>query len=428
LLTSLLIAAILVLVWLYEKRWRHGRRLIADLRRAVESDRDLLLEADRHLASEMGLDELLAVLRVKMEERAAVLARSATQMEQIKTTFRNMREGALVLDSENRVLVANAAAERLLNEGTTLVGRRVERFIHHPEFIDLIAQVKKGGFYGRRQFEVDLLGKAAWLEISGAPLGAEAESGLSLFLVNDITRVKRLEAIRRDFAANVSHELRTPITVIKGFAETLHEDLPRLSPAQTAQFIEKIHRNTRRLSALIEDLLALSRLESGTLELNLRRCDLRREIEAFATDYRRTVAPEIPLRLVLPTDPVEADIDTVYFGRILTNLVDNAYRYAETHTFVGISLGVDGENGLVEMVVEDDGEGIPDRARDRIFQRFYRLDKGRSSRTGGTGLGLSIVRHAMFAHGGNVRVLAREPKGSRFLCVFPGPARGEAGR
>ncbi len=427
-LSFLLIAAIVIMVWLYEKRWRRGRRLIADLRQAVESDRDLLLEADRHLASEMGLDELLAVIRVKMEERAAVLARSATQMEQIKTTFRNMREGALVLDSENRVLVANAAAERLLNEGTTLVGRRVERFIHHPEFNDLIAQVRKGGFYGRRQIEVDLLGKAAWLEISGAPLGAEAEGGLSLFLINDITTVKRLEAIRRDFAANVSHELRTPITVIKGFAETLHEDLPRLSPDQTARFVEKIHRNTRRLSALVEDLLALSRLESGTLELNLRRCDLRHEIETFAAEYRRTANREIPLRLSLPATPVEADIDAVYFGRILTNLVDNAYRYGETLTFVGINLREDGENGLVEMVVEDDGVGIPDRARDRIFQRFYRLDKGRSSRTGGTGLGLSIVRHAMLAHGGNVRVLSRNPNGSRFLCVFPCPARRGEGR
>ena len=421
-LTFALFVAVLALVVLHERRWRMAKRLVEDLRTAVQNDGDLLLDADRNLAAKIGLDRLLPVIREKMEERIRVLARSESQMEQIETTFRNMREGAMVLDPENQILVSNVAAERLLNEGRSLVGRRIERFIHHPGFLDFIRDVKESGVYGRRQIEVDLLGKAAWLEISGAPLDTEPEGGsggLSLFLVNDITRLKRLEAIRRDFAANVSHELRTPITVIKGFAETLHDDGARLTPAEREQFVEKIHRNAGRLHTLVEDLLALSRLESRALEVKREPRCLQEEIRAFAAEYRIPAGRTADLRLELPEEPLRAAIDPVYLHRVLTNLVDNAYKHGETNTFVEVFLRRDEENGLIEMGVVDDGVGIPERVRDRVFQRFYRLDKGRSSRTGGTGLGLSIVRHAMLSHGGNVRVLAREPTGSRFVCVFP---------
>jgi signal transduction histidine kinase len=304
----------------------------------------------------------------------------------------------------------------------------VEKFIHHPTFLDFLQQVRKSGIYGRRQIRVDLMGRTAWLEISGAamdPPEGDPKQRMSIFLVNDITRLKRLEGIRKDFAANVSHELRTPITIIKGFAETLHESDDQLSPEQRRSFVEKIHRNSERLHSLVEDLLSLSRLESRSLELNREARCLQEEVRLFAREFCCGENKGKDLRLSLPDGPIRVELDPIFFARIVTNLVENAFKHGDTLTFVEIIVREDRENGLVEMVVADDGAGIPELARNRIFQRFYRVDIGRSRQTGGTGLGLSIVRHAMLAHGGNVRVEPREPKGTQFICVFPALANAE---
>lgn len=416
------ISCLLLVAGWYEYRRRQARKLIRDLREALEKDQDFLFEADRKLASRMGIDDLLRVVRVKMEERAQMLARNASQMEQIETTFRNMREGVLVLAGSNQILVANRSAEKLLNEGRSLNGRRVERFIHHPTFLDFIREVKQEGTRGRRQIEVDLLGKEAWLEISGAPLDTnESDRGgrLSLFLFNDISRLKKLEAIRRDFVANVSHELRTPVTILKGFSQTLVDDADRLPPEKRKAFIEKIHRSAERLHALVEDLLALSSLESREFEIVCSVRDVRAEINAFLSDYRPPTGNSARLQWDLPAEQVQAKINPGVLQRVLTNLADNAFKHGETNTYVEIFLRRDPADGLVEFGVRDDGNGIPEKARDRIFQRFYRLDKGRSSSTGSTGLGLSIVRHSMLSMGGRVRAEPLDPKGTEFICVLP---------
>ncbi len=421
-LSFLLITALVGVIVYYERRWNRARRLIRDLREAVESDRPLLLDSEKRLAAGMGMDRLLQAVQVIMEERSQVQARSASHLEQIKTTFRNMREGALLIDAENRIVVSNGSADLLLNDGKSLAGKRIERFIHHPAFLDFLQQLRLSGVHGRRQIRVDLLGKVAWLEISGAamdPPKTDPNQRLSLFLINDITRLKKLEGIRKDFVANVSHELRTPITIIKGFAETLHENADQLTGEQRRSFTEKVHRNTNRLHALVEDLLSLSRLESRSVDLKKERCCLQDEIRSFLQDFRRAEVGGPPLQLSLPEEPIQVEIDRLFFLRILTNLVENALKHGKTLTHVTIEVREDREHGLVEMIVGDDGVGIPEPARERIFQRFYRVDIGHSRQTGGTGLGLSIVRHAMLAHGGNVRVESEQGEGTRFICVFP---------
>lgn len=412
---------LLVIGW-YECRKRRYRHLILDLQKSLERDQDFLVEANRGLATALGLDELLRVIRLKMEDRARMLSTNASQMEQIKTTFRNMREGVVVLSATNQILVANDSATNLLNEGRELTGRRIERFIHHPTFLDFVREVKQQGNRERCQIEVDLLGKEAWLEISGASLDTVATDGggrPSLFLFNDITRLKRLEAIRREFVANVSHELRTPITILKGFAQTLFEDGEKLPPEKRAAFTEKIHRNVDRLNHLVEDLLALSHLESQDKAIEKAPASLNQEITLFHSEYKPPAESSADLLLEIPEEDIFAEVNSGIFQRVLTNLVDNAFKHAETNTFVRISLKADKANGLVEVIVSDDGGGIPERAKERVFQRFYRLDKGRSTKTGGTGLGLSIVRHSMLSMGGNIRVEDRFPCGTEFVCVFP---------
>ena len=421
---AVLLASLLVLVVvLYEVRWQRVRRLHRDLREAVSAQRDLLLSRDR-LAQSLGIAETMDLLRSQAEERVRALERSASQMEQIEITFRNMMEGVLVVDRSNRILLSNRSADRLFLRGQPLTGRRIERFLHHPDFLGFLADIRRGHGVERRSFEVDLADRAeVWLEISGAPLGpatAEAPREWTLLLLHDITRLKRLEAIRREFVANVSHELRTPVTVIQGFAETLHEDGEHLRPEQRQAFAEKVHRNAQRLHSLVEDLLSLSRLENEEGGLVRERRCLQEEIRHFAE-----VEPgggregRAPLRLALPTEPLHAEIDPVLFQQVLTNLVENAQQHAESHTFVEIALAASDHGERVILSVSDDGRGIPERARERIFQRFYRLDRGRSRATGGTGLGLSIVRHAMLAHGGTVEVQARAPRGTIFRCLFP---------
>lgn len=421
---AVLLASLLVLVvLLYEVRWRRVRRLHRDLRRAVAHHREILLSGDR-LAQSLGIGETLALLREQAEERVRALERSASQMEQIEITFRNMMEGVLVVDRNNRILVSNRSADRLFLEGASLSGRRIERFLHHPDFLEFLGEIRQGQGVERRPFEVDLSGRPeVWLEISGARLGpetADARREWTLLLIHDITRLKKLEAIRREFVANVSHELRTPVTVIRGFAETLHEDGEGLRPEQRQAFAEKVYRNATRLHTLVEDLLSLSRLETEEGNLPRERRCLQEEVRHFAEVHSGGGSgSRAPLRLALPAEPLWADIDPVLFRQVLTNLVDNAQQHAETHSFVEIALAPAEGDERVVLSVADDGRGIPARARERIFQRFYRLDRGRSRATGGTGLGLSIVRHAMLAHGGTVEVKARSPRGTVFRCTFP---------
>ena len=425
-LATFLAGLLLLVVLLYEVRWQRVRRLHRDLREAVSSQRDILLSGDR-LAESLGVSQTLSLLREQAEERVRALQQSASQMEQIEITFRNMMEGVLVVDRNNRILVSNRSADRLFLPGSSLRGRRVERFLHHPDFLEFLAHIRQGAEVARRSFEVDLADRPeVWLEISGARLGpetADARREWTLLLIHDITRLKKLEAIRREFVANVSHELRTPVTVIQGFAETLHEDGERLRPEQRQAFAEKVYRHATRLHTLVEDLLSLSRLENEEGELPKERRCLQEEIRRFAEIYPAgRSGSRAPLRLALPGEPLRADMDPVLFQQVLTNLVDNAQQHAETHTFVEIGLEPSGDGRRVALTVSDDGRGIPERARERIFQRFYRLDRGRSRATGGTGLGLSIVRHAMLAHGGTVEVEAGPSRGTVFRCTFPAAA------
>lgn len=420
---AVLLASLLVLVvLLYEVRWQRVRKLHRNLREAVSSHRDILLSRDR-LAQSLGIGETLTLLREQAEERVRALERSASQMEQIEITFRNMREGVLVVDRNNRILVSNQSADQLFLQGESLNGRRIERFLHHPDFLEFLAAIRREGVVDRRPFEVDLADRPeVWLEISGARLGPETAGSpreWTLLLIHDITRLKKLEAIRREFVANVSHELRTPVTVIQGFAETLHDDGERLPPAQRQAFAEKVYRNAKRLHTLVEDLLSLSRLENEQGDLPRERRCLQEEVRHFGEVQPGGEAGRVPLRLSLPDEPLWAEIDPVLFQQVLTNLVDNAQQHAETHTFVEIALEPSAGGDRVSLCVRDDGRGIPERARRRIFQRFYRLDRGRSRATGGTGLGLSIVRHAMLAHGGTVQVEPRRPHGTVFRCTFP---------
>jgi two-component system phosphate regulon sensor histidine kinase PhoR len=214
----------------------------------------------------------------------------------------------------------------------------------------------------------------------------------------------------------VSHELRTPLSLIKGFVETLLEGAKN-DPEKCTRFLQTIEKHTDRLTFLIEDLLAISRLESGQVVMNLHQVDLREQTQRVVDDLRaRAAEKNVRLENGVPAGLTgRADADRLQ--QVLTNLVENAIKYGRANGRV--TLGGRADDHRVEMWVEDDGPGIPPEARERVFERFYRVDRARSRETGGTGLGLSIVKHIVQAHGGEVWLKSDIGSGTTFFFTLP---------
>jgi two-component system phosphate regulon sensor histidine kinase PhoR len=241
-------------------------------------------------------------------------------------------------------------------------------------------------------------------------------TGGTVIVVHDTTEVRHLEAVRRDFVANVSHELRTPVSVIQANAETMLAGALE-EPVHARRFTEAIHRNAERLAAIIADLLDLTRIESGKLELRPQSLNLH-DAARNAVDAVAKLALARGTQLVNEVDAgvfVEADAQAI--DQVLMNLIGNAVKYSGDHKHISVRARVQGHEVRVE--VEDDGPGIEPHHRERIFERFYRVDSGRSRDVGGTGLGLSIVKHLVAALGGRLGVEAVSPNGARFWFTLP---------
>jgi signal transduction histidine kinase len=253
--------------------------------------------------------------------------------------------------------------------------------------------------------------------LTARPL-ANGGAVLALF---DLTPIRRLEAVRRDFVANVSHELRTPLTIVGGFAETLQD--PDLAPDRRAEFAQTIVSNAHRMQRIVDELLDLSRIESGHWQPHpqpTRIADVAAEVFARVADSAR--AKGILLETIVGPNAEIIHADRTALEQILLNLVENAIR----HTAAGrIAIETTRENAGVVLSVSDTGSGIPAEHLPRIFERFYRADSGRSREAGGTGLGLAIVKHLVEAHGGSVRAESSVGEGARIVMLFPfapGPA------
>jgi len=233
---------------------------------------------------------------------------------------------------------------------------------------------------------------------------------------HDLTRLRELERTREEFVANVSHELRTPLSLIKGYVETLL-DGAKNDPETGERFLQTIYRNSERLRLLIEDLLAISELESGKVRLDLRSITLPLLVEKVFAELRSKLnSPHIELINSMPSLTVRADaarLEQVFF-----NLLDNAVKYGGTEGTIEAGVRSVGEKD-VELFVRDSGPGIPPEALERVFERFYRVDKARSREKGGTGLGLSIVKHIIQSHGGRVWAESTVGKGATFFFTLP---------
>jgi two-component system, OmpR family, phosphate regulon sensor histidine kinase PhoR len=332
-----------------------------------------------------------------------------------------MKEGVLVLDRADRILLMNPALREMLLLGASDVGKLLIESVRHAELHDVVerARARSTTITG----ELDLPGiKPRRLLIHATALAGEAGGVLAVFV--DVTDLRRLESLRRDFVANVSHELRTPVTAVRSAAETLRDSaLKDPDPKAAERFADIIVRNSERLQNLIEDLLELSRLESNEFKLKREKIDLTVVANLVLGLFReRADRKGIQLSADIPAGMQPVETDQRALEQVLSNLVDNAVKYCPAGA--SVKLRAANGDGVVKLSVEDTGPGISETHLPRLFERFYRVDAGRSRDVGGTGLGLSIVKHMVEAMGGEVTVRSTVGKGSAFDVRLPLAPRG----
>ncbi len=341
------------------------------------------------------------------------------QRNELEAVLSGMVEAVLVFDTKERIIRVNRAAESLFQISEQKVkGRSVQETVRNTELHRFVDDALSKDNPGER--EIVILGDPdIFLQAHGAKLmNAQEEEIGGLIVLNDVTRLKALENIRRDFVANVSHELKTPITSIKGFLETLKEGAIK-DPENAERFLDIIIRHTERLDTIIEDLLSLSRIEreSERGEITLEKGSVKEVIDAVGRACLRAARKK---SISLECD-VEEDLSAKFNARLLeqalVNLVDNAIKYSEPEKKV--ELKAKKTESEIVITVRDQGCGIPKEHLQRIFERFYRVDKGRSRKEGGTGLGLSIVKHIVNSHRGRIDVESSPGRGSAFSIYLP---------
>ncbi len=351
-----------------------------------------------------GLKDSVAAVAEKLAKTVATLQEERNRVEAI---LEGMSDAVLALDGEQRITLVNAAALELLHLERAPVGGRLLEVIRAPELLALVSAARTGDV---GEVELELLGPAPQRILARATPLVSYE-GVVLVL-RDVTELRRLERVRRDFVANVSHELRTPVSVVRANAETLL-DSALDDPEGARRFVEAILRNAERLSALLADLLDISRIEAGQYALIMAPVALAPSIDAVLAELSpRAKSKGIVLRRGAVAEGLAVMADKGAFTQVLANLVDNAIKYTPAGGHVEVGVFELGEELAID--VDDDGPGIELRHRTRIFERFYRVDAGRSREMGGTGLGLSIVKNLTEAMGGKVSVAPRAPRGSSF--------------
>jgi signal transduction histidine kinase len=325
----------------------------------------------------------------------------------------SMSEGVLALAPDGTVRRANPAARRIFGLGRVAQGIAPEAVERRPEFLRLVARA----LGGEAVSPLELTSEGRALLATAHPL----PGGGAVLVFLDVSELRRLEGVRRDFVANASHELKTPLTAIRGYSETMLD--PELEPSLVRKFAEVVKTNADRLQRIVDDLLDLSRVESGRWEIKPERLDLAKvAAEAWSAE---TAAATKDVALSLAIDPAAAGVyvDPAALRQILANLFSNALRYTPPGGTVTVhsevAPGPGGAAHWARVEVRDTGSGIPSAHLHRIFERFYRVDPARSRTEGGTGLGLAIVKHLVEAHGGQVEARSQLGRGTTIRLTLP---------
>jgi two-component system phosphate regulon sensor histidine kinase PhoR len=402
-----LAAAILLAAFFARRVAKRFDRIVLFANRIAAGDLSARLE-------EANLDELSEVAHA-LDATASRLEQSFHALEasrrELAALLDSMQEAVVAVNVQGQVIWSNSVMQRI-SPSAVREGRPLVELLRDP---DVLACVE-GALHERANFSGKALTVAHGriFEVNAAP----TPGGGAVAVLHDVTSVERAEKTRRDFIANVSHELRTPLTSISGYVETLLDGSEQISP-QAREFLAIILKNATRMNRLTEDLLALASVESGDYKLKLQSMRASALVEdAIDSLTGMVLDSDVSLEAAGTTDaPVLADADAL--NQVFGNLIENAMKYGKSgkRVMVGAQLLADQE--MVEFFVRDFGPGIAFEHLDRIFERFYRVDKARSRESGGTGLGLAIVKHIVMAHGGRIRAESELGSGVTFLFTLP---------
>ncbi len=365
-----------------------------------------------------GTDEIGTIagnLDALARDVAARLARLSAVSARLEAILSGMVEGVLVVNEHGRLQLANDAARRMLHLDDAVAGRSYPEIVRHPAVAGQIA----AALAGHPPASVELTGvrdASQTLIARTAPVHVAAGRA-AVVVFHDISDLRRTDRIRRDFVANVSHELRTPLTAIRGYVEALAD----ATPEESRTFLEIITRHTLRMERLVRDLLRLARIEAGQETMDRLPCSVEGLLAAVQTDLAGLIASK---RLTIDRDiaPAAAQVsgDPTKLQDVLRNLLENAANYSPEGGRIRLSSTA--ADGRVQITVADEGPGIPPADLQRVFERFYRVDKARTRDgrdPGGTGLGLSIARHLIGLHGGTISAANGTPHGAVFTITLP---------
>lgn len=372
------------------------------------------LEVRTHASGHDELAELGKALDQLASSLQGALGAVRKERDLMSRVLEGMREGVLLIDEEGHVALANGALRDTLLLGSDVVGKSPLELVRNAAMKRVLDEAASSPEPVSGELEVGDL-KPRRLLVHAAALRGDPSGVLAVFV--DVTDLRRLETVRRDFVANVSHELRTPVAAVRSAAETLRRAI-ETQPEAASDFVEIIERNAARLHQLIEDLLDLSRIESREFKLNIEAVKVdtvARHVVSMSQEHAE--AKHLRLTVVMAPETPAVRADRKALEQVLCNLVDNAVKYCTT----GASVTIKAErvDAVLRVSVEDTGPGIEAKHLSRLFERFYRVDTGRSRELGGTGLGLSIVKHLVEAMQGRVSVESTTGKGSCFIFTLP---------
>jgi len=339
-----------------------------------------------------------------------------TERDQLSTILKSMNEGVITVTSEGLITHVNAAACRMLRtSGERCLGQALKDIDGSNNLDQAFVQCHKRQASVERTIQLDGYTFARHYRLHVTLLKHSYKAD-AILVLQDITDVQRIDKMRADFVANASHELKTPITAIRGFAETLIED-ETIEHGMRQRFIRKIHGQSIRLSDLVSDLLALSRLESNDTAFNTQ-VDLQQIVQRVCANLQAVAQNhKMVLELEVIDGPMMLLGDDNALGQMATNLIDNAIKYTTEMGTVRVTIKA--EEGMAVLTVKDNGLGIDETDQERIFERFYRVDKARSQSLGGTGLGLAIVKHIVQNHKGRLQLKSKLNHGSTFTVKIP---------
>ena len=403
---TLLIILFALLLWLGWRNYTLNQR-IHSLTESVRRANDEKLPQDLPQLEELSnaIAALQTRLREQVEAEKGEHARLSAVLEQIP-------DGILISNAENRIQFANPAVAYLLEKkADSLVGSTVAETLRHHQLIEVWQKCKQSGEMQSEVIEVPL--QQRFLQLIAIP-DQYAPDGI-LLLIQDLTRLRRLETVRRDFISNLSHELRTPLASLKALTETL-QDGALDDPPAAQRFLSRIETEVDALTQMAQELLDLSRIESGKIELNLQETTPQKILQR-AADRMRLQAERADVNLTLDclSELPNIQADVARIEQVLVNLIHNGIKF--TSTGGTVTLSAEAGSRLIRFAVTDSGSGIPADDLPRIFERFYKADPSR--RSGGTGLGLSISKPLIEAHGGKIWAESREGSGSTFYFELP---------